>query len=91
MGIGEVMLFMWLFAIIGYLACRVAYNQGRKSKWEEMCTEYICIHKSVCIQEKKQETKQETKDIKKEKKHLTNPTKKAKIKKVVKHAKKQAK
>lgn len=80
MGIGEVMLFIWLCAIIGYLSCNVAYNQGRKSKWEEMCKEYICIHKSVCIQEVKKDKKPSIKP-------LTKPAKKSRIKKVVKHAK----
>lgn len=35
--------------IMAYLIGQVAYREGRKSKWEEMCKEYICIHKSVCI------------------------------------------
>ena len=35
--------------IMAYLIGQVAYRQGRKSKWEEMCKEYICIHKTVCI------------------------------------------
>lgn len=35
--------------IMAYLIGQVAYREGRKSKWEEMCREYICIHKSVCI------------------------------------------
>ena len=40
-------LFIW--AVMVYLVYKVAYNDGRKSKWEEMCRDYICIHKSVCI------------------------------------------
>lgn len=49
-------LFCW--AVMVYLVGRVAYNEGRKAKWEEMCKEYICIHKSVCIKpcEKGQKT-----------------------------------
>lgn len=44
--------------IMAYLIGQVAYREGRKSKWEEMCKEYICIHKSVCIKpcEKGQKT-----------------------------------
>lgn len=38
---------MW--GIVGYLACRVAYNQGRKDKWDEIARDYICFHKSVKI------------------------------------------
>lgn len=38
---------MW--GIAGYLACRVAYNQGRKDKWDEIARDYICFHKSVKI------------------------------------------
>lgn len=41
------LLIMW--GIAGYLACRVAYNQGRKDKWEEIARDYICFHKSVKI------------------------------------------
>lgn len=81
-GIVELMLFIWFFGIIGYLACIVAYSQGRKSKWQEMCTEYICIHKSVCIKEiQKQSQMPKTPEN-----HLTKPIKKSKIKKVVKQS-----
>lgn len=45
------LLIMW--GIAGYLACRVAYNQGRKDKWEEISREYIVLHKSVLIQPNK--------------------------------------
>ena len=45
------MLMMW--AIMCYLIGRVAYNEGRKSKWEEISREYIAIHKSVLIQPNK--------------------------------------
>lgn len=38
---------MW--GIAGYLACRVAYNQGHKDQWEEISRDYICFHKSVRI------------------------------------------
>ena len=63
------MVFLWnlfVWAIMVYLVGCVAYNEGRKSKWEEMSREYICIHKSVCIKETK---------IKKEK-TIKNPLKK---------------
>ena len=75
---------MFLWAVMVYLVGQVAYTKGRKDKWEEMCREYICIHKSVCIREI---------DRKKPEKPLTKPTKKSRIKNVVKHAKqaKQAK
>ena len=43
--------------IMAYLIGQVAYREGRKSKWEEMCKEYICIHKSVCIKPCKKEQK----------------------------------
>jgi hypothetical protein len=42
---------LMMLAIMCYLIGIVAYNEGRKSKWEEMSREYICIHKSVCIQQ----------------------------------------
>lgn len=41
------MLMMW--AIMCYLIGRVAYNEGRKSKWEEIARDYIVLHKSVLI------------------------------------------
>lgn len=37
------------WAMITYLACQLAYRQGRKEKWEEMCKDYICIHKTTCV------------------------------------------
>ena len=42
-----------MFAIMCYLIGRVAYNEGRKSKWEEISREYIVLHKSVLIQPNK--------------------------------------
>lgn len=42
-----ILLLFW--GMISYLACRVAYNQGRKDKWEEMAKDYICFHKSVKV------------------------------------------
>lgn len=41
----------WLFCwvMMAYLVGKVSYQEGRKSKWEEMSKEYICIHKSVLI------------------------------------------
>ena len=43
-----VVLFIF-WGMISYLACRVAYIQGRASKWEEMSRDYLCLHKSVII------------------------------------------
>lgn len=42
-----ILLLLW--GMIGYLACRVAYTQGRKDKWEEMARDYICFHKTVKV------------------------------------------
>lgn len=59
------MTFLWnlfVWAVMAYLVGRVAYNEGRKSKWEEMSREYICIHKSVCIKETKIENKKTIKN-----------------------------
>lgn len=39
--------FCW--AVMVYLVGELAYKEGRKSKWEEMSREYICIHKSCLI------------------------------------------
>lgn len=58
------MTFLWnlfVWAVMVYLVGRVAYNEGRKSKWEEMSREYICIHKSVCIKEAKIKKKKQLK------------------------------
>lgn len=41
------MCLLWL--VICCLVWKVAYNQGRKDKWKELCEDYICIHKSVGI------------------------------------------
>lgn len=45
------MLIMW--AIMCYLIWMVAYNEGRRSKWEEVSKNYIVLHKSVLIQPNK--------------------------------------
>lgn len=63
-----VMLFI-LWGMIAYLACRVAYIQGRKDKWEEVATQYICLHKSVLI--KREWERPQFKKKKHSKKHLT--------------------
>ena len=39
--------FVWL--IMAYLIGQLAYRKGRQDKWEELSTDYICIHKSVGI------------------------------------------
>lgn len=58
------------WVIISYLACRIAYNQGRLSKFQEISREYIVLHKSVLI--KREWDKKE----KKSNKHLTKHSKK---------------
>lgn len=64
---------MWCIA--GYLACRVAYSQGRKDKWEEVARDYICFHKSVKIKPLivtiSYDKEQNKKSSKKSKKSLT--------------------
>ena len=60
------MAFLWnlfVWAIMVYLVGCVAYNEGRKSKWEEMSREYICIHKSVCIKDIKEVKKARKKRV----------------------------
>jgi hypothetical protein len=39
-----------MMAMVCYLVGRVAFNEGRKSKWQEVSREYIVLHKSVLIQ-----------------------------------------
>ena len=73
-----IVIWVWLVAFMGYLLYKVAYNQGRKDKWKELCEDYVCIHKSVGIKfgympikrNKKNLTKKEIKDI------MKTPTKK---------------
>lgn len=64
---------MW--GIVGYLACRVAYNQGHKDQWAEVARDYICFHKSVRIKPLvvtvTYEKEQNKKVFKKSKKSLT--------------------
>lgn len=55
-----------LMLIVCYLVGRVAFNEGRKSKWQEIATQYIVLHKSVLIQPL------QPCDKKLSKKHLTN-------------------
>ena len=47
---GIVIVGLFVLALICYLVGQVAYYQGRKSKWEEIATQYIVLHKSVLIQ-----------------------------------------
>lgn len=63
-----VLLIFW--AIISYLACRVAYVQGRRDKWEDVSRNYICLHKTCCVVPVVYE---------RNKKHLTKGHKKAKL------------
>jgi len=58
------------WVIISYLACRIAYNQGRASKWLEISREYLVLHKSVLI---KREWENKGKNTNK---HLTKHSKK---------------
>lgn len=62
------------WVVISYLACRIAYNQGRKDKWEDMSKNYICFHKDVKFKPYIDWEKEN-----KGKKHLTNVKKKCKI------------
>ena len=65
------------WAVITYMACRIAYNKGRKDKWIDMSKNYICFHKDVkfkpCM---KLDWEKEEKPGKK---HLTNGKKKGTI------------
>lgn len=69
----QIVLFIF-WGIISYLACRVAYTQGRKDKWEEIARDYICFHKSVRIKPLVVTVsyEREKKPLKKNKKTLTN-------------------
>ena len=58
-----------LMLMVCYLVGRVAFNEGRRSKWEEISREYIVLHKSVLIQPL-QPSHPSVKKI--QKKHLTN-------------------
>lgn len=65
--------------IMAYLIGQVAYREGRKSKWEEMCREYICLHKSVIIcHEKKEEKANKRLDNKRKKKYNKESYRKSK-------------
>lgn len=59
-----------LMAMVCYLVGRVAFNEGRKSKWQEIATQYIVLHKSVLIQPLQPYDKKIDKKL--SKKHLTN-------------------
>ena len=65
-----VVLFIF-WGMISYLACRVAYIQGRKDKWEDMSRNYICIHKDVKIRPTIDWAREEKPFKKNSKKHLT--------------------
>ena len=62
------MVVFWLvvLALVLYFSGQVAYARGRKDKWEEMCKDYICIHKSVCIIPVVKENGSDKKEVKKE-------------------------
>ena len=55
-----------LMAMVCYLVGRVAYVEGRRSKWEEISKCYIVLHKSVLIEPNKP---QKTLDKHKKKKY----------------------
>lgn len=55
-----------LMAMVCYLVGRVAYVAGRTDKWNEMCEQYICIHKTCLISPNKP---QKTLDKHKKKKY----------------------
>lgn len=66
------------WVVITYMACRIAYNQGRKDKWIDMSKNYICIHKDVKIKPYVVNIDW-AKEEKAGKKHLTNGKKKGTI------------
>lgn len=66
------------WVVISYLACRIAYNQGRKDKWADMSKNYICIHKDVKIKPYVVNIDW-AKEESQAKKHLTTCKKKCKI------------
>lgn len=70
----------WMFcwAMMCYLVGRVAFQEGRKSKWEEMSREYICIHKSVFITYPNQNGVKKTLDKKVKKRYNKSSYKKLK-------------
>lgn len=47
--IAYVVLLFICWVMIGYLSCRVAYNQGRNDRWQEVARDYIVFHKDVKI------------------------------------------
>ena len=55
-----------LMLMVCYLVGRVAFNEGRRSKWEEVSRDYIVLHKSVLIEPNKP---QKTLDKHKKKKY----------------------
>lgn len=44
-----IVLGLFVLALLCYLVGQVAYYEGRRSKWEEIATQYIVLHKSVLI------------------------------------------
>lgn len=65
----------WAFVglLLAYLVGQVAYERGRKDKWEELTRDYICIHKT-CIMVRDEEKSR--KSSKKLDKKLDNRSKK---------------
>lgn len=63
--------FVWL--VMAYLIGQLAYRKGRQDKWEEMSTDYICIHKTVGVSPL---AKRGKKPVKKAKKPLDKKDKK---------------
>lgn len=41
---------LFVLALLCYLIGKVAYDEGRRDKWEEISKCYIVLHKSVLIQ-----------------------------------------
>lgn len=61
---------IWMFVglLLAYLVGQVAYEKGRKDKWEEMSKEYICLHKSVIVIKNENKTENQTEKAGKSKK-----------------------
>lgn len=74
----EIIWWMFCWAIMVYLVGRVAFQEGRKSKWEEISREYICIHKTVFITHSTQKEVKKTLDKKVKKRYNKASYKKVK-------------
>ena len=57
--------FIWL--MMAYLIGQLAYRKGRQDKWEEMSSDYICIHKSVCVSPNDKKTREKRREKRLEK------------------------